>query len=139
MLQAEPTLYPIADALQADLTVCKGGDFVGKLKRNLHLGPWKVGHEAKIKSDQVTHDRSSAFVHIHSHLWGYIICDHLGKRLRLALFDASVAKVRYGEIDVLRTGNITNTLKALQPAIVAAFIYENSAWAEYAASDLVNG
>lgn len=133
---SDPLLYPIADALQIPLHTTVGGGFVGEGKLKLKLGPWQAEVTSKVRSDQVTREAASAFVHVHSQLWGYLIVDQMGHRVRLALFDAATAKVKFGEIESVKTGTIFGTLKAIKPAIVGAFEYhKDRGWQPY---DVVN-
>lgn len=134
MSDYSPALLPLIDAAQVPLYLEKEGSYAGTKSFELKLGPWQASVIAELTTDHMDVEQASAFLHFTGDLYGYLISDQMGHRLRCVIFDGSLAKMSQ---DKARTGKIDATLKKLKPAIRAAFEYKKPTWHPIPHADLV--
>lgn len=92
MSQLDSMIFPIADALQARLTVTDQG-FTGKLDRRVKLGPWDLQMTGEIRSAHFSKELVSAVVHLRKNLYLLVLSDQQGHRVRAIMFDGQAAGV----------------------------------------------
>lgn len=134
MSQYNTAVLSLVDASQIPLHLEAEGSYSGTKTFQMRLGPWEFDTIAELTTDYVGAHEASAFLNFCGDVWGYMVADQMGHRLRMVIFDGGVAKMKQ---DKARTGNIDTTLAKLKPTIKAAFEYKKPNWHPIPHADLV--
>lgn len=90
-----PLLFNFVDSLQLPLHPI-GGGYKSDNTAELDIGPWSVNATLKVKSDVLTKDIASFWVHVKEDLWLYFVSQDQGNSATIIVFSGEAANVSKG-------------------------------------------
>jgi hypothetical protein len=122
------SLLAIVDATQIALDNQGGNSWRGLTARTLKFGPFAYPFDASLITDQVSKDKSSAFMKIRKDLWLYFVSENSGKTITCHVLNGNLCGLSLSTLEFVARGDADQTLKIVEKGVVGSYEFISDEW-----------
>lgn len=122
------SLLTIVDAAEIPLDHQGNNSWRGLKSRVLEIGPFRFPVDVSLITDQVSKEKSSAFMKVRKDLWLYFVSENLGKALTCHVLNGNLCGLSLSTLEFVARGDADKTLAALDKGIVCSYEYTSDDW-----------